>query len=90
MLEDEKGYYVMIFRDRFRHEYPTVAIRDISFPVSPAAENLNQEYEDSCAAAEAVLEEWESGDRTEEQFEKLYEEHSSAGEEKQRSVRKCS
>ncbi len=81
VLEDEKGYYVMIFRDRFRHEYPTVAIRDISFPVSPAAENLDQEYEDSCAAAEAVLEEWESGDRTEEQFEKLYEEHSSAGEE---------
>ncbi len=42
VLEDEKGYYVMIFRDRFRHEYPTVAIRDISFPVSPAAENLTR------------------------------------------------
>ena len=34
VLEDEKGYYVMVFRDRFRHEYPAVTIRDISFPVN--------------------------------------------------------
>ena len=56
MLEDEKGYYVMVFRDRFRHEYSAVTIRDISFPVNLTAENLDKEYEDSCADAEAVLE----------------------------------
>lgn len=81
VLEDEKGYYVMVFRDRFRHEYPAVTIRDISFPVNLNAENLDKEYEDSCAEAEAALEEWKSGEKTEEQFEKLYEEYSSTEEE---------
>lgn len=80
VLEDEKGYYVMVFRDRFRHEYPGVTIRDISFPVNLTAENLDKEYEDSCADAEAVLEEWKSGEKTEEQFEKLYEKFSSSEE----------
>ena len=65
VLEDEKGYYVMVFRDRFRHEYPAVTIRDISFPVNLNAENLDKEYEDSCAEAEAALEEWKSGEKTE-------------------------
>lgn len=81
VLEDEKGYYVMVFREKFRHEYLTVNIRDISFGVNTAAEDLDTEYEESCANAEAFLEDWESGERSEEAFAGLYEEYSSAEEE---------
>lgn len=80
VLKDKEGYYVMVFHERFRHEYPAVTIWDLSFPIDQTADNLDQEYEDSCSKAEAAFEQWKSGEQTEEQFKKLYEEYSSAEE----------
>lgn len=77
VLEDSKGYYVMVFHKKSRHEYPVVTFYDLSFPIDTSADDTDQEYEDSCSKAEEALAEWESGEKTEEQFAALYKKYSS-------------
>ncbi len=68
LMDDGNGFYVMVFRDRSRHDYPAVNIRDIYFAIDISDGNSDELYEESCAQAEDTLEEWKKGGGTEELF----------------------
>lgn len=74
LIDDGNGFYVMVFRDRARHDYPAVNIRDIYFVIDPADGNLDELYEESCTKAEDTLEEWMESGGTEELFAELADE----------------
>lgn len=74
IIDDQNGFYVLVFHGRSRHEYPTVNVRDICFAVDTAAKNLDEEYEESCEKAEELLERWKAGGGTEALFAELAEE----------------
>lgn len=89
VIDDGSGYYVMVFHSRDESSYPTANIIDISFPVDIGSQDseaedysdkVNQLYEDSCMEAEALLEKWESGEKTEESFKALAAEKTAASE----------
>lgn len=91
VIDDGKGFYVMVFHGRSRREYATVNVRDILFAVDTSdldtsaadySTKRDQRYEDSCKQAEEILEEWTTGGATEELFARLADEHSSATEHK--------
>ncbi len=86
VIDDGKGYYVMVFHSRSRREYATVNVRDILFAVDTSdldtssadySTKRDQRFEDSCKQAEEIYEEWTTGGATEELFASLADEHSS-------------
>lgn len=86
VIDDGKGYYVMVFHGRSRREYATVDVRDILFAVDTSAidssaadfnEKRDQLYEESCKEAEKIFKEWTTGGATEELFASLADEHTS-------------
>jgi len=77
VLESGSNYYVVLFNDRFREEYNTIDIRHIL--VKPSAATLSTEDEgyaeeqeqlkaDAKAKADELLEQWKSGEATEDSF----------------------
>lgn len=77
VLENGSNYYVAVFHDRFREEYDTIDVRHIL--VQPATGTLSSEDEgydaeqeqlkaDAKLKAEELLEQWRSGEATEESF----------------------
>lgn len=77
VLESGTTYYVAVFHDRFRDEYPTIDVRHIL--IQPAAGKLSsgdEGYEDEQAAlktdakvqAEQILSDWQAGEATEDSF----------------------
>ena len=83
------GYYVVLFLDRYRDETPTVDIRHILIKAEvPEDDPETEDVDESDAAptqealdaakteAEALLAQWEAGDRTAESFGALANEHS--------------
>ena len=77
VLESGSTYYVAVFHDRFRDEYPTIDVRHIL--IQPAAGELSSGdvgYEDEQAAlkadakaqAEQILADWQAGEATEDSF----------------------
>lgn len=71
LIDDGNGFYVMVFRDRSRHDYPAVNIRDICFAIDASKGDLDEQYEESCTQAEDTLKEWTEGGATEELFAEL-------------------
>ena len=82
---DTSNYYVVVFNDRYRHEYSTVNVRHIL--IQPEATELSEDdegYEDDVAAknaaaeqeAQDILAEWEAGDATEDSFAELANQYS--------------
>ena len=82
---DTSNYYVVVFNNRYRHEYNTVDIRHIL--IQPEASELSEDdegYEDDVAAknaaaeqeAQDILAEWQAGDATEDSFAELANEYS--------------
>ncbi len=78
VIDNGDGYYVMVFHDRSRHDYPAVNVRDICFEIDDSAENKDEEYEESCEKAEELYQEWKDGGGTEELFIDLAEENPSS------------
>ena len=77
VLESGTTYYVAVFHDRFRDEYPTIDVRHIL--IQPAAGELSsgdEGYEAEQAAlkadakvqAEQILADWHAGEATEDSF----------------------
>lgn len=84
VIDDGSGYYVMVFHSRNEGDYKTADIIDLCFAVDETAydtsqeeeqEKLNQAYEDSCGKAEAVLKQWETGEKTQKSFEEVVSEY---------------
>lgn len=91
-VEASSGYYVVLFMDRHLVQDSTVDIRHIlikaelpkddpeTADVDESSDTPTQEALDAAKAeAEALLEEWKSGEATEESFGKLAKEHSADG-----------
>lgn len=85
VLESGSTYYVAVFHDRFRDEYPTIDVRHIL--IQPAAGTLaegDEGYEDEQtrlnadaeAQAEQILADWQAGEATEDSFAALAVENS--------------
>lgn len=77
VLEDGTIEYVVVFRDRFRDENPTIDIRHILVPLGTAtltendegyAEEQEQLKANAHARAEELLAQWQSGEATEDSF----------------------
>ena len=77
VLESDTTYYVAVFHDRFREEYPTIDVRHIL--IQPATGELSsgdEGYEEEQAAlkaeaktqAEQILADWQAGEATENSF----------------------
>lgn len=88
VLESGTTCYVVVFHDRFRDEYNTVAVRHILLKIDDSALDTESEtYEADLQAlkdakkaeAEALLAEWQSGDATEDSFAALANEKSEDG-----------
>ena len=88
VLESGSNYYVVLFHERYRDNTNTVDVRHIL--LQPAAGTLTSDAEgyeaeheqllaDCLAEAEALLEQWKSGDATEESFAALANEYSTDG-----------
>ena len=88
VLESGTTYYVAVFHERFRDEYPTVDVRHIL--IQPAAGELSEGDEgyedeqvqlkaDAKAKAEDILAQWQAGEATEDSFAALAMENSSDG-----------
>lgn len=88
VLESGTTYYVAVFHDRFREEYDTIDVRHIL--VQPATGTLSSEDEgyeaeqeqlnaDAKLKAEELLEQWSTGEATEESFAALAMEESTDG-----------
>lgn len=80
------GYYVVLFKDRYLVTDPTVDVRHILFRADTSDSTETNEngvavptqaaMDAAKAEAEAVLDEWEAGDKTSERFAELANEHS--------------
>lgn len=80
------GYYVVLFKDRYLVTDPTVDVRHILFQAdtSDSTETNENGYavptqtamDAAKAEAQAVLDEWEAGEKTSERFAELANEHS--------------
>lgn len=80
------GYYVVLFKDRYLVTDPTVDVRHILFRADTSDSTETNEsgvavptqaaMDAAKAEAEAVLAEWEAGDKTSERFAELANEHS--------------
>ena len=77
VLESGTTYYVAVFHDRFRDEYPTIDVRHIL--IKPATGELSSDSEgyeeeqaalkaDAKAQAEQILADWQAGEATEDSF----------------------
>ena len=88
VLESGTTYYVVVFHERFRDEYPTIDVRHIL--IQPAAGELSEGDEgyeeeqaqlnaDAKAKAEDILAQWQAGEATEDSFAALAMENSSDG-----------
>ncbi len=80
--QENGGYYVVLFQNRGKNDYPTVSMRHILLYVTD--ENEDGEYsEDEIAktktAIESVYEQWKSGGATEDSFAELANEYSNDG-----------
>lgn len=89
VIEDEKGYYVMLFHSSQKKEYLTVDIRDILFGIesdeldeseSDYSTRLDALYEQSCEDAEDVYSEWTAGGATEELFASLADQYTASAD----------
>lgn len=69
-----QGYYVVLFLDRYRDETPTVNIRHILLRAE--GEPNPKAMEEAKARAQAVMREWEAGERTVQSFAALAEQYS--------------
>lgn len=69
-----QGYYVVLFLDRYRDETPTVNIRHILLRAE--GEPNPKAMEEAKARAQAVMREWEVGERTVQSFAALAEQYS--------------
>lgn len=70
------GYYVVLFQNRSTNDYNTVSVRHILVKTVDADEDNTYSDEEKAAAKkriDAVLEEWQEGDQTEERFAELAE-----------------
>jgi hypothetical protein len=85
---DNSCYYVVSFRDRYREDYLTVDVRHILIqPEATTLANDDEGYDADVAAkkdaakqkAEELLEQWKSGEATEDSFAQLANENSSDG-----------
>ena len=79
MIETDSGYYVLYMKARYRNDYNTVNVRHIliQFDLDEGATEATDEQKSAAkASAEAILSEWESGDKTESSFAELAKEHS--------------
>ncbi len=86
ILEGTNGYYVALFRERYRETYDTVNVRHILIQpeagkLTSGAEGYEAEQAELKAAAKAkaedILAQWKSGEATEDSFAQLAQEHSS-------------
>lgn len=88
VLEDGSTYYVAVFHERFRDEYPTIDVRHIL--IQPASGELTASDEgydeeqaqldaDAKAKAEDILAQWQAGEATEASFAQLAMENSVDG-----------
>ena len=88
VLNTGTTYYVVVFHDRFREEYPTIDIRHILIaPESTSMSSDDEGYDEEVARLKAeakekaddLLAQWKSGEATEESFAKLAMENSADG-----------
>lgn len=88
VVESGSTYYVVVFHDRFREEYDSINVRHIL--VQPSTGTLSSEDEgydeeqsqlsaDAKLKAEELLEQWRSGEATEESFATLAMQESTDG-----------
>ena len=70
MIETDSGYYVLYMKARYRNDYNTVNVRHIliQFDLDENTEATDEQKSAAKASAEAILSEWESGDKTESSF----------------------
>ena len=79
MIEVESGYYVLFMKARYRNDYNTANVRHILtlFDMDEGATEATAEQKATAkAAAEAILDEWNAGDKTEDSFAALAKERS--------------
>ncbi len=87
VLEDSSSsmYYVVVFRDRYRQDYNTIDVRhilvrmdtsDLDSSSDTYDEDLQKRKDETKAKAEEILNEWKSGDATEDSFAALANEKS--------------
>lgn len=88
VLENGNSYYVLVFHNRFREEYPTIDVRHIL--IQPEAGTLGEGDEgyadeqtklkaEARAHADELLAQWQAGDATEDSFAELAMKESSDG-----------
>jgi parvulin-like peptidyl-prolyl isomerase len=79
-IETDSGYYVLLFKDRYRDDYNTVDVRHILIQpeVSDGADAATDEQKAAAKAeAETIYAEWKAGEATEASFAALAEQYSS-------------
>jgi parvulin-like peptidyl-prolyl isomerase len=85
---DNSRYYVVSFKDRYREEYNTIDVRHILLQIDTSSldsesdtyeEDLQALKDEKLAEAEELLEQWKSGEATEESFANLANEKSEDG-----------
>lgn len=88
-IKTTSGYFVVMFLNRYRDDYPTVNVRHvlISTDTSDSTEKDDNGYaiptqaarDTAQAKAQELLDEWKAGEASEESFAALAEEHSADG-----------